>query len=179
LKGDYYLIQFGHNDQPGKGPERETDPASTYWQFMARYVDEARAIGATPVLITSLTRRQFDPSGSGKIVTTLGPWVDAVKRLAAEKHVPLIDLHASSIAWCESLGPETCSQFNVTDAKGQIDRTHIGPDGSLAFARLVIAGLREAVPALVPYLRDTPAPADTIHIETSPPAKEVERPAVR
>ena len=39
-KGDYYLIQFGHNDQPGKGPQRETDPATTYTENMARYVDE-------------------------------------------------------------------------------------------------------------------------------------------
>src|SRR5262249_35140319 len=41
LKGQYYLIQFGHNDEPGKGPERETDPKTTYFQNMARYVDEA------------------------------------------------------------------------------------------------------------------------------------------
>ena len=63
LKGQYYLIQFGHNDEPGKGPERETDPKTTYFQNMARYVDEVRAIGATPVLVTSLVRRTFDPSG--------------------------------------------------------------------------------------------------------------------
>ena len=41
-KPDYILIQFGHNDQPGKGPERETDPKTTYRQFMSQYVDEAR-----------------------------------------------------------------------------------------------------------------------------------------
>jgi len=43
-RGQYYLIQFGHNDEPGKGPERETDPKTTYRVNMARYVDEARAI---------------------------------------------------------------------------------------------------------------------------------------
>ena len=52
LKGDYYLIQFGHNDQPGKGADRETDPATTFTENMARYVDEVRAIGATPILVT-------------------------------------------------------------------------------------------------------------------------------
>src|SRR6266498_3773235 len=60
LKGDYYLIQFGHNDEHGKGPDRETDANNTYRDFMARYVDEARAIGAKPVLVTSLVRRQWD-----------------------------------------------------------------------------------------------------------------------
>src|SRR4029077_10698941 len=49
-RGRCYLIQFGHNDEPGKGPERETDPKTTYRAFMARYVDESRAIGATPIL---------------------------------------------------------------------------------------------------------------------------------
>jgi pectinesterase len=176
LKGDYYLIQFGHNDQPGKGPERETDPATTYPQFMARYVDEARAMGAKPILITSLTRRTFAPagtdtSGGRKIATTLGPWADAVKKLAAEKQVPLLDLHARSIAWCESIGPEACSGFNVKGPDGQTDRTHLDAAGSLAFARLVVEDLRKTVPALAPYLRDTPAPVETIHIEQSPAAK--------
>src|SRR6185369_3967647 len=45
LKPDYILIQFGHNDGPGKGPERETDPRTTFRGNMARYVDEARAAG--------------------------------------------------------------------------------------------------------------------------------------
>src|SRR4051812_6974067 len=72
-KPDYILIQFGHNDQPGKGPERETDPATTYRQNMARYVDEARAVGARPILVTSLTRRRFNEQG--KIESDLGPYV--------------------------------------------------------------------------------------------------------
>ena len=51
------LIQFGHNDQPGKGPERETSPETTFREYMSRYVDEARWAGSKPVLVTSLTRR--------------------------------------------------------------------------------------------------------------------------
>src|SRR5205823_4923699 len=56
-KPAYVLIQFGHNDMPGKGPDRETDPQTTYREYLARYVDEARAAGAQPVLVTSMTRR--------------------------------------------------------------------------------------------------------------------------
>ena len=81
-KGDYYLIQFGHNDQPGKGPERETDPATTFPANMARYVDEVRAIGATPILVTSLVRRTFkETDRRDTLMSTLGPWVEAVKRV--------------------------------------------------------------------------------------------------
>ena len=81
LKGDYYLIQFGHNDEPGKGPDRETQPETTYREYMTRYVDEARAIGAKPVLVTSLVRRAWDKSGSGKINSSLIPYVEAVKKI--------------------------------------------------------------------------------------------------
>ncbi len=50
----YILIQFGHNDQPGKGPERETVAGTTYKDFLRRYVDEARAAKAKPILVTSV-----------------------------------------------------------------------------------------------------------------------------
>jgi beta-xylosidase len=70
--GDYVLIQFGHNDMPGKGEARETDPASTFPQNLARYVDEARERGLAPVLVTSLTRRRF---GSDGHLTPLGSLV--------------------------------------------------------------------------------------------------------
>src|SRR5450759_358400 len=50
---DYILIQFGHNDGPGKGPERETDPKTTFRENIIRYLDEARGVGAKPILVTS------------------------------------------------------------------------------------------------------------------------------
>src|ERR1043166_160038 len=58
LKPDYVLIQFGHNDQPGHG-DRETDPQTTYTQYMTQNVDEAKAAGVKPLLVTSLSRRQW------------------------------------------------------------------------------------------------------------------------
>jgi lysophospholipase L1-like esterase len=54
----HVLIQFGHNDQPGK-PGRSTDLASEYPANLKRYVDEVRAAGGQPVLVTPLTRRSF------------------------------------------------------------------------------------------------------------------------
>lgn len=154
LRGDYYLIQFGHNDEPGKGPARETDPATTYTANMARYVDEARAIGATPVLVTSLTRRQFD--ANGRIVANLDPYVAAVKAVAAAKRVPLVDLHQRSIELAEQLGDEAWAAMSPRAADGSIDRTHLNTRGSLRVAPLVIAELRARIPALAPRFRDTP-----------------------
>jgi pectinesterase len=156
LKGDYYLIQFGHNDEPGKGPDRETDPATTYTQNLARYVDEARAIGAKPVLITSLTRRNFDKSGNGKLVPSLMPYVAAMKKLAADKNVPLVDLHARSVEYCEKIGPEETAKLNPTGKDGKPDTTHLNAGARVIMAKLVVEELRQAVPELAPHLLAEP-----------------------
>jgi lysophospholipase L1-like esterase len=154
-KPDFILIQFGHNDQPGKGPDRETDPATTYREFLARYVDEARAINARPILMTSLARRHF--TAEGKIRSDLGPYAEAVKAVAAEKQVPVIDLHALSIELLERLGPQASAEFDPKpreDAKTAApDKTHLSPKGSAAFGTLVAEALKKAEPALVPYLK--------------------------
>jgi pectinesterase len=159
LKGDYYLIQFGHNDQPGKGPERETDPATTYTANLVRYVDEVRAIGGRPVLVTSLTRRNFSKAEPGRIESTLTPYADAVKRVAAEKNVPLIDLHQLSIEYCERIGPAGTAKFNPPKEDGSPDTTHLDAAGSLPFGQLVAAELVRVEPELTPVMRSEPGPA--------------------
>ena len=150
-KGHYYLIQFGHNDEPEKGPERETDPGTTYRANLARFVDEARAIGATPVLVTSLVRRLYNEDGT--IRSTQTPYVEAVRALAAEKGVPLVDLHALSRADAEHAGDDVWADLSPRDAEGQVDRTHLNAKGSDVVARLVAGELRKVVPQLAPYLR--------------------------
>ncbi|WP_161963778.1 rhamnogalacturonan acetylesterase [Xanthomonas arboricola] len=95
------LIQFGHNDQPGK-PGRSTDLASEFPANLRRYVAEARAVGAVPVLVTPLTRRQFE---AGQLVDDLGPWAQATRAVARELKVPLVDLHARSRALVQGMGP--------------------------------------------------------------------------
>ncbi len=166
LKGDYYFIQFGHNDEPGKGPTRETDPATTYPQFLAKYVDETRAIGAKPVLVTSLTRRMFD--AAGKLKPSLLPYVTAMKRVAAEKNVPLIDLHASSVALCEKIGPEEAAKFNPTGKDGKPDTTHLKGEARVVFARLVVDELRVKVPELASHLLAEPNPAAVKNLNDKP-----------
>ena len=167
LKGDYYLIQFGHNNEPGK-PGRSTD-MPTFIQDMKNYVDEARAIGAKPVLVTPLTRRQWDKSAAGKIKSSLTSYAEEVKKIAAEKHVPVLDLHARSIEVCEQLGREGCLKFSpmkLVEGTNSVDNTHLNAQGSVVFARLVVEELRKAVPELATGLRTEP-------VETKPAPPEV------
>ena len=174
LKGDYYLIQFGHNDEPGKGPTRETDPATTFPAFMARYVDEARAIGAQPILVTSLTRRKFTDADNHKLLPSLVPYAAAVRKLAAEKHVPLLDLHARSTTISEQLGEDLCALVSARTADNQVDTAHLNTPGSLVFARLVVDELRKIVPELGSKLRAEHGPVPPV---TAPAPATVAAPA--
>ena len=150
-RADYVLIQFGHNDMPGKGPERETDPKTTYRAYLARYIDESRAAGATPIIVTSLTRRLFGPDG--RIHSDLGDYVTAAKAVALEKGVALIDLHAKSIELLDRMGEGAAAAFNVAKADGTPDTTHLSPRGSAAFGAIVADELLRLVPALAPYVK--------------------------
>jgi lysophospholipase L1-like esterase len=144
---DYILIQFGHNDGPGKGPDRETDPKTTFRENMARYIDEARAAGAQPVLVTSIVRRNFGDDGKIK-ADSLVPYVDAVRDLAAEKKVPLIDLYTLTLAQAEKLGPDGCADIDARDKDGKRDHTHLGPQGREEIGRMAAEEFVKLVPSL-------------------------------
>ena len=144
------LIQFGHNDQPGKGPERETDPATTFRDNLRRYIAEAREIGASPILVTPLSRRIF--GDDGKITSTLTPYAEAAIAVAAEQKVPLVDLHARSIEQLNELGTAGAAAFNPSTKDGSMDRTHLNEKGAAATARLVAAELRKVAPDVARHL---------------------------
>lgn len=148
LKPDYVVIQFGHNDMKGKGPLRETDPNTTYRANMERYVDEARAAGIKPILVTSIARREFK---NGEIHSTLTPYAEVVKQIAAEKQVPLLDLHQRTIELYDQIGPDGCDQFSAVK-DGKIDHTHLNAKGGDVIGGLAIEALRTAVPELAQYI---------------------------
>lgn len=103
----YVLIQFGHNDQPGK-PGRSSDLKTEFPLFLKQYVEETRAAGAIPVLVTPLTRRGFE---NGKLQDDLGPWAEATRHVAKEMNVPLVDLYARSQAVVQAMGAAQAVQF--------------------------------------------------------------------
>ncbi|MFF7792702.1 GDSL-type esterase/lipase family protein [Streptomyces sp. NPDC007991] len=132
--GDLLLCQFGHNDEKSEDPTRYTEPWTTYQDYLRMYLDGARARGARPVLATSVERRKFD--ASGKALPTHGEYPAAMRALAQEERVPLLDIQALSIALWQRLGvEETKKYFNWTATEQ--DNTHFNPPGAIAVARLV------------------------------------------
>ncbi|GIE95693.1 rhamnogalacturonan acetylesterase [Paractinoplanes rishiriensis] len=151
VPADYVFLQFGHNDQPGKGPDRETDPDTSFAANMAGYVSDVRARGRSPVLVTSLTRRTFS---GGELHDTLGPYAHATRRVAAELRVPLVDLHAASTALCVALGEDGCAGFSPDGT----DMTHLNAEGALRFGGLVADLARDVVAGLRSHLNREAAP---------------------
>lgn len=96
----YVLIQFGHNDMPGK-PGRSTDLATEFPKFMRDYVIETRATGAIPILVTPLARRPFK---DGKVKNDLEPWADAVRQIGRQENVAVVDLNSASVAALNEMG---------------------------------------------------------------------------
>ncbi|MGC0332796.1 lysophospholipase L1-like esterase [Streptomyces sp. SAI-170] len=155
--GDLLLIQFGHNDEKTTDPTRYTEPWSTYQECLRRYVEGARARGARPVLATSVERRRFD--SAGKALPSHGEYPAAMRALAAEEGVALLDVQALSLALWQELGvEETKAYFNWTATEQ--DNTHFNPPGAIAVARMVA---RELVRARVL------APRDVLRLEDEIP----------
>ncbi len=149
-KADYVMIQFGHNDCPGKGGDRTTDPNSDYQEYLLKYIKDSRKAGAEPILVTSVERRNFDEKG--KIKTTLTKYADAMKKVGKKENVPVIDLYTRSVKLYESLGEKGCSYMNPTVKP---DRTHFTKEGAKSITKLVVDEIGKKVPALSKYLKKT------------------------
>ena len=160
-KGDYLFMEFGHNDQKQKGPGK-----GAYYSFMTSlktFIDEARARGAYPVLVTPTQRRSFD--ATGHIRDTHEDYPEAMRWLAAKENVPLIDLNEMTRTLYEALGTETSKRAFVHYPAGTYpgqtkafeDNTHFNPYGAYQIAQGVIEGMKKAVPELAKHLKIDPS----------------------
>jgi lysophospholipase L1-like esterase/mannose-6-phosphate isomerase-like protein (cupin superfamily) len=153
-KGDVLLVQFGHNDAKYEDPARYDEPRQAYPQWLMRYVSLARERGATPILLTPVSRRIWD---FGSLLDTHARYTDAVRALAAREQVALIDLDASSTDWLRALGEETSRPYYARDkVPGGADDTHLSVSGATLVACLVVRDWKALDPALAAHVvRDT------------------------
>jgi lysophospholipase L1-like esterase len=141
--GDWVMIQFGHNDQKAQWPQTYAAASTTYRAWLRVYLAEIRRRGATPILVTSPERRNFD--AGGRIAPTLAEYAEAMRAVAREERVALIDLNAMSVRFYEALGPRLAPRAFADDGK---DRTHFNEYGAGQLARCIVEGIRAADPAL-------------------------------
>lgn len=146
-RGDFLLLQFGHNDSKANWPQTYAEAGTTYNAYLKVFIAEARRRGATPILVSPVQRRQFGPDG--KIRNSHGDYPAAVAQVAKEENVPFIDLAAISATFYETLGPE---KSPLAFSAGGRDVTHHNNYGAYELAKAVVAGLRTQVPALAPLI---------------------------
>lgn len=145
--GDIVFIQFGHNDQSKEKVDRYTPP-DQFKINLRRFVDEARAAGALPVLCTPIVRRRFDSTGI--FYDVHGAYPDLTRELARELSVPLVDMHRSSERLLRELGAERSKQLFLhippgmyaSLPDGRRDDTHFSEFGAWWMARLFVDELR-------------------------------------
>lgn len=146
--GDYVLIQFGHNDQKNADPTRYTNPYTAYRRNLERFVVEARAAGATPVLFSSIVRRNFNAEGVLEDTHGVYPWV--TRAVARETGAAFIDLQQLTEDLVLGAGEQGSRALYVWTEPGEYamypdgrqDNTHLSVRGATEVARLAAEGLR-------------------------------------
>jgi lysophospholipase L1-like esterase len=159
--GDYYLIQFGHNDQKPDAA-RHTDPGTTFAAQLRQYIADVRAIGAIPVLVTPLSRREFV---DGHVKEDLNDYAAAARRVAEEEDLTCIDLNAMSTKLLNTMTQAQADEFDATNhpdaaaeaAADKPDRTHLNAKGKAVFGRMVAEALIKTQVELGPDVLGEPS----------------------
>ncbi len=158
-RGDYVFIEFGHNDEKKDKPEVYAAANTDYRNNLIKFVTEVRAKKATPILLTPVMRRKFDDKGN--FVDTHGEYPDAVRKVAAELKVPLIDMHLGSEKVLKDLGAENSRTLflqlkpneNANYPKGVEDNTHFNQNGAETMAKLAVEAIKKEKIGLRKYLK--------------------------
>jgi len=186
--GDFVIIQFGHNDMKEKG--EGIGAMTSYAQDLRYFIQHIRGAGAQPILVTAMKRRRFDEQG--RQFATLGDYPLAVRKVAAEMAVPLVDLNFMSGVFYGALGPQDSTKAFVHYPAGTFpnqdkplkDDTHFNAFGGYELANCVVEALKTACPTLASHLKpglplydpSTPHDPASLRIPLSP-RSSIEKPA--
>jgi len=158
-KGDYVFIQFGHNDQKEKDSTRYTNPHTAYRHNLIRFVEETRAKGATPIIFSSIVRRNFNEKGV--LISTHGEYTMEARLVAQEYNVPFIDMEYYTELLEQSYGPEKSKQLHLHYKAGEIhyykeakaDDTHLCVKGATEVAKIAVQQLKKTKLDIVKYIK--------------------------
>jgi rhamnogalacturonan acetylesterase len=165
--GDFLLLQMGHNDggdlggaKPrgtlkGIGDETKDVPQTTgplagqvetvhtYGWYMRKMIDEAKAKGVQPMILTLTIRNIWK---DGHVERDMG-YTTFIHQIAAQEHIPVIDMATLEADRLEALGQEK------TALLFPIDHTHTSPEGAEKNAQSVADALRASHVSLAGYLK--------------------------
>jgi lysophospholipase L1-like esterase len=159
-EGDYVIIQFGHNDEKKEDPKRYAEPFGDFKNFLDGFIKDIRSKGAHPILVTPVSRRVFD--ADNKIVHSHGDYAVAVRKLAEEEKVPLLDLEARTAEELEKMGPERSKTWFMWvpanefpgHSENKQDNTHFNGFGADRICDLAILEIKKNAPELAKWVRE-------------------------
>jgi lysophospholipase L1-like esterase len=149
---DYYFIQFGHNDNKTQDPARYTNPETTFKSYLSNYIQQARAQGGIPVLLTPPTRRNYQSEHRLKR-DSLQDYAEAIRELGTNLDVPVLDVLPVSIGFYESVGKSGARVYQANSATNTFenDTTHFSAPGARQQCYFVVESLLHSTNAsLVP-----------------------------
>jgi lysophospholipase L1-like esterase len=155
-QGDYLFMQFTHNDSKMAWPQTYVEPETTYKAYLKVYIAEARLRGATPVLVTAMDR---GVRGTGAPTHGHGGYPEAMREVAREEHVPLIDLYNMSIAFYENAGADA--------PKILADGTHSTAYGGYEFAKCIVMGIKQNKLDLAKFIVNDFSDFDPVHPDSA------------
>lgn len=158
--GDYVIIQFGHNDEKAKSPDRYTVPGSTFDANLKKFVNETREKGGTPILMNSIVRRNFPANGiaaaqtddrqktrkkglenypaeGDTLVDTHGDYRIAPRNVAEEMGVAFVDMNALTHELVQGLGKDASKSLYMWMPVGVYE---FAPNGRIDNTHLNVFG---------------------------------------
>jgi lysophospholipase L1-like esterase len=157
--GDYVFIQFGHNDGKVTDSTRYTNPHTAYRHNLIRFVNETREKGATPIIFSSIVRRNFNENGV--LISTHGDYTIEARLVAQEYNVTFIDLEYYTEVLEQSYGPEKSKQLHLHYKAGEIpyykedkiDDTHLSVKGATEIAKIAVEQLEKTKLDFIKYIK--------------------------
>ncbi|WP_084519392.1 pectate lyase [Christiangramia echinicola] len=159
--GDFVFIQFGHNDQKVNDPARYTNPFTQYRSNLEKFVRETRDKGATPILFSSIARRNFNEDGV--LVDTHGQYPLVARMASKDLDVTFIDMQMSTEQLEISYGPQDSKQLHLHlepgedpyEPRGVTDDTHLSKKGATLVASLALQEIAAQDLDLKKYIKKT------------------------
>lgn len=157
-KGDYVIVEFGHND------EKEKKAGDGAWYSYSRnlkiFADRVREAGGEIIFCTPTARRFFNDDHK-TIRNTHGDYPEAMKTVARRENIPVIDLTRMSTQFYETLGEEGSKKSLVHypantfpgQDKALADNTHFNPFGAWEIAKMIVMGMKQINSPLVDSLQ--------------------------
>ena len=147
-KGDYVIIQFGHNDGSHYGKDAHFCPPPQFVVNETRMVQDVRAKGGVPILLSTTIPYQMNEETAAKKLS----YSEAAHQVAEKEKVPFVDIREKMIAKLAEMGEEKSRGLFMIFPPGEdpyfpgglTDKIHLREAGAELVAEIFVAGAKDA-----------------------------------